>query len=82
MELFVDCLKLKSVKKGEHIVRRGDICRNMLFFVAEGKYIISNYSKMSDFYGACALTNEESLYDFSITMTTNGKIAWTTLNEV
>ncbi len=57
MEKAIDCFKLKNVKQGESIVRRDDCCRNAIFFVAEGDYIISDISKKKSLYGEECLAN-------------------------
>ena len=38
IEKVIDCLKLKSVKQGETVIKRDELCRNGIFFVVEGDY--------------------------------------------
>ena len=47
----IDCFKLKAVKTGEIITRKDDSCKNLMFFVAEGNYYITDNSKRSKIYG-------------------------------
>ena len=37
-EQVIDSFKIKSVKQGETIVKKDDLCRNGIFFVVEGDY--------------------------------------------
>ena len=52
VEKAIDCFKLKAVKTGEMIVRRDDPCKNLIFFIAEGNYYITDNSKRTKIYGA------------------------------
>lgn len=36
IEKAIDCFRLKSVKQGEILVRKDDLCKNGIFFVVEG----------------------------------------------
>lgn len=56
IEKVLDHFKLKSVKQNESIIKKGDLCRNMMFFIAEGQYAISEITKKTQFYGDKALT--------------------------
>ena len=82
IERAIDCFKIKSVKQGELLVRKEDLCRNSIFFVAEGEYIISENAKRAQIYGESALSDPTDSYKCEIRMKDNGKVAWATLNEV
>jgi hypothetical protein len=41
IEKAIDCFKLKNVKQSEAIIKKDEICKNMIFFVAEGQYTVS-----------------------------------------
>jgi len=75
---MIDCFKLRNVKTGEILVRKDDLCRNLIFFVAEGEYLISNNFKKMHIYGENALINISDVYKFDIKMKENGKIVWAT----
>jgi hypothetical protein len=51
MEKAIDCFKLKNVKTGDLIIRKDDECKKLIFFVAEGQYMISDSSKRGKIYG-------------------------------
>jgi hypothetical protein len=51
IEKAIDCFRLKNVKPGELVVRKEDECRKLIFFVAEGQYMISDSSKRGKIYG-------------------------------
>lgn len=80
IEKAIDCFKLKSVKSGESVARREDLCRKLIFFVAEGNYYITDNSKRSKLYGAQGLEDHECKFKIDIKMKEDGKIAWTTLD--
>lgn len=70
------------MKTGELIVRKDDDCRKLIFFVAEGQYMISDSSKRAKIYGESAFSEPASTFKCEIKMKEDGKIAWTTLDEV
>ena len=82
IERAIDCFKIKSVKQGDLLVRKEDLCRNSIFFVAEGQYIISENAKRAQIYGESSLSDPTDSYKCEIRMKENGKVAWATLNEV
>lgn len=82
IERAIDCFKLKAVKAGELIVRKEDFCKNLIFFVAEGQYYISDSGKRAKIYGASSLEDSVATYMVDIKMKEAGKIAYTTLDEL
>ena len=78
----IDCFKLKNVKQAESIAKKEQFCRNGIFFVAEGEYIISDASKKGLLYGQTCLVNYVQTYNFELRMKENGKIAYTTFTEL
>lgn len=38
IERAIDCFKLKSVKQGETLIKKDDLCKNGIFFIVEGDY--------------------------------------------
>lgn len=63
-------------------MRKEDLCRNSIFFIAEGQYIISDSSKKCQIYGESSLLDPTDNYKCELRMKENGKVAWATLNEV
>lgn len=82
VERAIDCFKLKSVKQGEVLVRKEDMCKNGIFFVVEGEFLISDSSKKAPFYGEGCFSNANDTYKCELRMKENGKVAWTTLEEI
>jgi CRP-like cAMP-binding protein len=82
LEKIIDCFKLKNVKPGEMVTRKDDECRKLIFFVAEGQYMISDSSKRAKLYGEGAFVDSAATFRCEIRMKEQGKIAWTTLEEV
>ena len=82
VEKAIDCFKLKAVKTGESIAKKEDSCKNLIFFVAEGNYYITDTSKKAKIYGVEALESSDSKFKLDLKMKEPGKIAWTTLEEV
>jgi cGMP-dependent protein kinase len=70
------------VKNGDFIVKKEESCRNMIFFIAEGQYYITDNSKRGKIYGESCFNEANSTFKVEIKMKENGKIAWTTLEEV
>lgn len=68
MEKAIDCFKLKNVKAGELLVRKDDECRKLIFFVAEGQYMISDSSKRVNIYGEGAFADPACTYRCEIKM--------------
>lgn len=65
LEKFIESLSIKKIHKGEFIVRKGQKCRDIIFFVLDGK-LEKNENRMeieeSDevFYGEKSLENESA----------------------
>lgn len=55
IEKAIDCFKMKNVKQGEAIVKKGDKMKNCIFFVAEGEYNITGNKQLSQIYGETSL---------------------------
>jgi len=70
------------VKSGETIVKKDDFCKNLIFFIAEGQYSVSDTSKRALLYGEPSFKDRNSMYKVDIKMKEAGKIAWTTYEEV
>jgi predicted transcriptional regulator len=62
VEKIIDCFKLKNVKIGELIVRKEDECKKLIFFVAEGQYMISDSSKRGKIYGEGSFMDPSSTF--------------------
>ena len=82
IDKIIDCFRLKKVSAGETIIKRDDPCRKMLFFVAEGNYTISEAGRRAKLYGETAFDSANARYSFDIKMRENGKVAWTSLEDV
>lgn len=80
LEAIINCFKLRSVGAGDSIVKKGDLCSSMIFFIPEGHYLTSDPTQRSLLYGEQALTNPISTYSFDLRMKDYGKVAWTTLD--
>jgi hypothetical protein len=50
------------VKQGELLVRKEDLCRNSIFFIAEGQYLLSDPSKKAQLYGESSLSDPTDNY--------------------
>ena len=59
------------MKKDEH-------CRNLVFFIAEGQYMLSDATKRALLYGEPCFKDSSATYKVDIKMKEVGKIAWTT----
>lgn len=70
------------MKAGDILVKKSDLCRNFIFFVAEGEYVVSDNFKKSYIYGENSFIDMNDSYKFDVKMKENGKIAWTTVGEV
>jgi hypothetical protein len=68
IERAIDCFKIKNVKQGDLLVRKEDLCRNSIFFVAEGQYAISDLSKKAQIYGESSLVDPTECYRCEIRM--------------
>ena len=68
IEKAIDCFKLKGVKTGEAIARKEDHCRNLIFFVAEGNYFITDNTKRAKIYGVQGLEEHDSKFKLDIKM--------------
>lgn len=68
VERIIDCFKLKNVKAGELIIRKDDECRNLIFFVAEGQYMISDSSKRGRIYGEGSFLDPSTTFKCEIKM--------------
>jgi hypothetical protein len=77
IERAIDCFKIRSVKQGETLIHRDDLCRNGVFFVVEGDYT-SDLAKRA-LYGEGCLVNPNETYRCELRMKENGKVAWTSL---
>ena len=64
------------------MVKKEDLCRNSIFFIAEGQYLISDNSKKANIYGEVSLADPNESYKCEIRMKDNGKVAWATYNEI
>ena len=80
VEKVIDCFKIKSVKQGETIIKRDDHCKNGIFFVVEGEFFSDLNKKV--LYGDGCFTNVHDTYRCDLRMKENGKIAWTTLEDI
>lgn len=70
------------MKQGDLLVKKEDLCRNSIFFIAEGHYQISDSTRKAQIYGESSLVDATDCYRCEIRMKDNGKVAWATLNEV
>lgn len=43
-------------------MHKEDLCRNSIFFIAEGQYLISDSSKRSQIYGESSLADSGDFY--------------------
>ena len=68
IEKAIDCFKLKAVKAGDAIARKEDYCKNLIFFVAEGNYFITDNTKRSKIYGLNALDERDCKFKLDIKM--------------
>jgi len=73
---------LKNVKPGEVVTHKDDLCSKLIFFVAEGQYMISDATKRAKLYGEGAFLEQGATFRCEIKMKEQGKIAWTTFDEV
>lgn len=80
VEKAIDCFKLKAVKAGDWLARKEDLCKDTIFFVAEGQYYISDTTKRARIYGINALEDATMKYKMDVKMKEAGKIAWATLD--
>ena len=64
------------------MVSKGALCKDSIFFIAEGDYFISEQSKRALLYGQSCFNDENEAFKFEVKMKTAGKIAITTMKEL
>lgn len=82
VEKAIDCFKIRSVKQGEVLARKDDLCKNGIFFVVEGDYTLSESSKKVGFFGEGCFFSLNETYRVEVRMKDHGKVAWTNLEEI
>jgi hypothetical protein len=50
------------------IVRKDELCRDLIFFVAEGNYYITDNTKRAKIYGAQGLEESDSKFKLDVKM--------------
>lgn len=65
---MIDCFKIKSVKQGEILARKDDLCKNGIFFIVEGDFTITESTKKPGLFGEGCFINLNDTYKVEVRM--------------